>query len=465
SDYAKVADLDVYVESSDLSTVATSGSYNDLTDKPSIPSTVAALSDASDYAKKAELPDMDIYVESSDLSPVATSGSYNDLTDTPTIPSTVAELTDAADYANVQADWNESDDTKDSYIQNKPVIPTTVAELSDAADYVTKAEYDELKSSYEKQLLGMCAEMNPNKIYKGAFLSKFSVSADRQVVFSQGNLQYQPSTQTWRFAEHQYDAVGGVDKKGVVGGTVYESSVKCSNQNANNSSYTGWIDLFCYGTSGWNSGAAKYNPTDYSESAADYCSESLTGDYKNADWGVFNAIINGGNKAGMWRTLTGAEWNYVVRERPNASQLFAMATIDIEETPEGVSKIYGFILLPDDWTTPAGCTFTPANLTASATLGIYTSTNGFPANVYTKSQWADMQAAGAVFFPSSGITKLKSGVFQQTNVGPKIYAAYWSSTKNWLSVDETTAGSAWQVETQNYSQATGLCVRLVRDVE
>lgn len=33
-----------------------SGSYNDLTDKPTIPTTVAALSDSSNYAKKDELP-------------------------------------------------------------------------------------------------------------------------------------------------------------------------------------------------------------------------------------------------------------------------------------------------------------------------------------------------------------------------------------------------------------------------
>ena len=41
----------------------------------------------------------------------------------------------------------------------------------------------------------------------------FSVAEGRQVQFSQGNLQYQPSTATWRFAEHQYDMIGATNAK------------------------------------------------------------------------------------------------------------------------------------------------------------------------------------------------------------------------------------------------------------
>lgn len=46
------------------------------------------------------------------LATVATSGSYDDLSDKPTIPA-----------AQVQSDWNESDNTSKAYIQNKPTIP------------------------------------------------------------------------------------------------------------------------------------------------------------------------------------------------------------------------------------------------------------------------------------------------------------------------------------------------------
>ena len=36
----------------------------------------------------------------------------------------------------------------------------------------------------------------------------FSVSAESRVVFSQGNLQYQATTDSWRFAENQTDYIG-----------------------------------------------------------------------------------------------------------------------------------------------------------------------------------------------------------------------------------------------------------------
>ena len=79
-------DLTPYAKTADLSTVATSGSYNDLTDKPVIPE----APDLTNYATKDDLanakPDLTPYAKTADLSTVATSGSYNDLTNKPTIP-------------------------------------------------------------------------------------------------------------------------------------------------------------------------------------------------------------------------------------------------------------------------------------------------------------------------------------------------------------------------------------------
>lgn len=51
-------------------------------------------------------------VGTTDLATVATSGSYNDLTNKPTIPA-----------AQIQSDWSQSDNTKKDYIKNKPTIP------------------------------------------------------------------------------------------------------------------------------------------------------------------------------------------------------------------------------------------------------------------------------------------------------------------------------------------------------
>ena len=64
------ADLSEYPKKKDLATVATSGSYTDLKDKPTIP----------------EAPDLGEYAKTADLATVATSGSYEDLTNKPTIP-------------------------------------------------------------------------------------------------------------------------------------------------------------------------------------------------------------------------------------------------------------------------------------------------------------------------------------------------------------------------------------------
>lgn len=68
-----------------FATVAESGSYNDLTDKPVIPE----APDLSNYATKDDLanvkPDLTGYAKTADLSTVATSGSYNDLKDTPNL--------------------------------------------------------------------------------------------------------------------------------------------------------------------------------------------------------------------------------------------------------------------------------------------------------------------------------------------------------------------------------------------
>ena len=74
---------------SNLATVATSGSYNDLTNKPTIPTNTSDLTNDSNF------------VVSTDLATVATSGSYNDLSDKPSVP--VVDQTFNAASANAQS--------------------------------------------------------------------------------------------------------------------------------------------------------------------------------------------------------------------------------------------------------------------------------------------------------------------------------------------------------------------------
>ena len=66
----------------ELATVATSGSYNDLSDKPDLP-------DTSSFYTKTETDELlASKTNDSDLSAVAKSGSYTDLINTPDIPDT-----------------------------------------------------------------------------------------------------------------------------------------------------------------------------------------------------------------------------------------------------------------------------------------------------------------------------------------------------------------------------------------
>ena len=176
-----------------------------------------------------------------------------------------------------------------------------------------------------------------------------------------------------------------------------------ASDNANASStYSGWIDLFAYGTSGWNSGVAKYQPWTGSLSDDVYLIESywsqyfhfgdLTGEYAYADWGVYNQI--GEYAPGTWRTPTHDEWIYIVSQRPNADSLRGIGMID---------GVPGFILLPDNsrWDS---LPFNPGLIEIADMNWSIVSNNtiDYAINPYTSAQWEDMERAGAIFLPAAG---------------------------------------------------------------
>ena len=212
---------------------------------------------------------------------------------------------------------------------------------------------------------------------QGALPGAFSVSATKKVYFSQGNLQYQASTSTWRFAANQYTRIG-------------------ANGNNNiSATYTGWIDWFAWGTGN--------NPTNTNSNNTSYSTFT--------DWGK-NAISNGGNQANLWRTLTQSEWEYLFSGRTNAANRRSMAT---------VNNIKGYILLPDSWSLPSGLTFkTDVN-------------SDWEKNKYSIDQWQQMEQNGAVFLPmtaaiwseaySSNLTYYDTGWFSDNHCN------YWSSTQ------------------------------------
>jgi hypothetical protein len=79
---AQGALADSATQPGDLAAVATTGDYDDLTDKPTLGT--AAAEDVGYFATAAQGTLADSAVQPGDLATVATSGSYNDLTDLPT---------------------------------------------------------------------------------------------------------------------------------------------------------------------------------------------------------------------------------------------------------------------------------------------------------------------------------------------------------------------------------------------
>lgn len=275
---------------------------------------------------------------------------------------------------------------------------------------------------------------NPdNGIVPGALKGEFSVSPTKKVVFAQGNLQYQASTKIWRFAEQQYECIG-------------EGNANISATN------DGWIDLFGFATSGWNNGNLYYQPYNTEVCGCNSCGYNygptdgngtydidLVGDYANADWGVYNAIINGGNKPGLWRSLSEEEMKYLINDRPNAKAYRFMTTL---------GDMIGLVILPDNWTAPAGC---PDDMTQ-----------------LTLAQWEKMEEAGAVFLPAAGM-RHEVEVWQAGNMG-----YYWTSTAIGGFIPDAAYGLTFRLDNNtgdviSYSgrptRYYGCSVRLVREVE
>lgn len=117
-------DISGKANSSDLGAVAFSNSYNDLNNKPSIPS---ALSDLSGDTTHRTVSDTE---KSTWNGKSNFSGSYTDLTNKPTIPSALSQLTGDATHRVVtdteKNTWNNKSDFSGSYndLTDKPTIPT-----------------------------------------------------------------------------------------------------------------------------------------------------------------------------------------------------------------------------------------------------------------------------------------------------------------------------------------------------
>lgn len=260
----------------------------------------------------------------------------------------------------------------------------------------------------------------------------FSVSADKRVRFSRGNLQYSRSTQTWAFAEHQYDMLG---TDNVVGGTEQVDSNSGYYYKEGNT-LADKIDLF-----GWSgsTGSAKWGistSTDYDDYGGDF-----------VDWGT-NTI--GTDAPNTWRTLTYGEWNYLLDERANADNLVGVARIQLG----GNQYVNGLVFLPDNWICPAGVTF-KSGFSDTYSVQAYADYQTF-----TLSDWEKLEDAGAVFLPASGNRLYGSYVYYVQNGG-----SYWSATPYDSDDAYCLIFISDGARTGSYYRISGQAVRLVQDLD
>lgn len=258
----------------------------------------------------------------------------------------------------------------------------------------------------------------PDVPYPNLGSGEFTVGRNKKVRFALGNLQYQASTGTWRFAQYQWEVLGSAN-----------SNISQTNSN--------WIDLFGYGTSGVN-----YDPWENSSETRNNLNVYAQGDinYSENDWGV-NEISNGGNQPNKWRTLTQSEWYYLFNQRDNSDHLH------IAEVRTAVHGVKGMIILPDDF--PFRTYENNWNWNWNSSL--------------TNAQWNEVAARGAIFIPRSGY-RHGSTVEEVTSYG-NYWTSSWSSFNGKPMTLRFQTGETTDVSAGNYFNNTrGNAVRLVRDV-
>ena len=335
-------DISGKANTADLADVATSGDYDDLINKPTIPAQENADWNASSGAAQI--------LNKPNLATVATSGSYNDLNNKPNFKDSVSK------YLNFGCDSLDFC----AFMGKVNTLVTSVSELTNALEDLTNTVavlhgiVDSLGGVIDS-LGGVIENLNGDipptptpTTPEGVINGKFTINASGdQVYFSQGNLQATTSdlgeNWTWSLATNQWDYIGNA----------------ASNTSINGNgtvSVNGTVDLFGWvGASSTWEGAAKYGISNSttSNSASTYGnneSENL-----KSDWG--NTIGTG------WRTLTSDEWKYLFDNHTKGWST--------------VNGVNGYVIRPDGVSTAIAAS-------------------------YTASDWDAEEAAGAVFLPATG---------------------------------------------------------------
>ena len=235
----------------------------------------------------------------------------------------------------------------------------------------------------------------------GALPGEFSVSADKKVLFSQGNLvatiDVSGVPTAWKFSAHQYDYLGEGGANKTIGSA------------AGDVDFFGWSTSTNGGTSTTDNYGIKTSMT-----ASDY-----PGDFY--DWGK---AVGDGN---TWRTLTTAEWQYLF----NCGDY----TSDVRNGKykwASVNGVNGWVIAPDGF-------------------------EGTLADSYTDD--AALAAANLVFLPAAG-RRSGSNFYDVGEDG-----RYWSSTANGDNAYDVRIRSSSVLPGNSDPRRLGGSVRLVTEVK
>ncbi len=296
----------------------------------------------------------------------------------------------------------------DSATVQVPVLPVGSSNKFTVDVYLHKVDQVAVAAHFSKeQASAHSMERRMMGYARTTFGGLFTVNSSLKVIISQGNLQYQASTGTWRFATEQYTSI--LD---AAGNNVFDDS---------RSTQSAWIDLFGWGTSGYDHGNTYYMPYDYlmgsPSTAYGYGPKSGSNVKRNlmydnnGDWGK-NAISNGGNMTSVWHTLTKGQIDTLLTRR-SASTIGG--TTNARYVKAVVNNIQGLIIFPDNYVHPTGMTV--PGFINTATKG------GWGSNTYNLNKWVKMEAAGAVFLPVTGRGSSSSIITTS-------YGNYWSATQD-----------------------------------
>ena len=142
----------VFINNKEIATVAISGSYADLSNKPNIPSKTSDLTNDSGFITGVAWSDV---TGKPSFATVATSGSYTDLSNKPSIPTKTSQLTNDSGFITGVA-WGDVTGkpsfatvaTSGSYtdLSNKPTIPTNTNQLTNGAGFIDADDLEALLS-------------------------------------------------------------------------------------------------------------------------------------------------------------------------------------------------------------------------------------------------------------------------------------------------------------------------------